>query len=161
MAALVLFATAAVTRVISPEFLPTNQSLFVRNSDHLCHYALPTIAILNTIAAQRRFLHSPCQPDVQYGMCDTTLNALLQALKHLKSFMLIHDQWIALPISMKPNSLSKILHCGQVMKGSDSRCVDGDEKCPECNKVLNSPGCCVILVETPDEPETTDEVTPR
>tara|TARA_B100002003_G_C13796742_1_gene393554 strand:+ start:178 stop:471 length:294 start_codon:yes stop_codon:yes gene_type:complete len=51
-------------------------------------------------------------------------------------------------------------HYGQV-KGSDVCCVDGAKKCPKCNKVLDSPDCCVILVETPDDSETTYEVTPR
>ena len=52
-------------------------------------------------------------------------------------------------------------HCGQVKGSGDVCCVDEAEKCPKCKKVLDSPGFCVILVEAPDDSETTDEVTPR
>ena len=49
--------------------------------------------------------------------------------------------------------------CGQI-KGSGVCCVKDAKMCG-CGAHSGSPACCVILVEAPDDSETTDEVTPR
>ena len=52
-----------------------------------------------------------------------------------------------------------IVFCVQI-KGSGVCCVKDAKMCG-CGAHSASPACCVILVEAPDDSETTDEVTPR